>query len=558
MEKIIVKNIKLYVLITIISIIILIILVIPSGMTSHYNGNTTTLEIDKLDTEIKSICGIHYDVTPSIDVIEDKTEYKILIDWWYLHNEIIVPIEQEEKKVKELQAEYTKPIYDGMIPDITNTSVKVVFSDGTEEEISGEFTNDYKEIKTRYGTVNIEIPYIQVKDLQAEYEQPVLDGDEFVKEKLTVKKIYEDGKEELVNDFIVDAPPVFTEEAQIYVSASKFRKEINIVPVKVLSAHIISSSHKAGEWPGITGINLVYENGMSVDVDKSELEFVSPMNKLQSGNNEYTIAYRGKEYNFNIEAKTTTLVEDAKKYFADEASVADYTHISDNIFVTVTKCKLGDAFYFLSHIVINDPSQLKSGLSNEAYGGSREKPTDAAKRLNWVIGINGSNFNWGTGRPEYAGVCIKNRQVMEGTKTNGMEICLMSNGVLFSPDPGVDPQALIESDVKDSWSCGDTLLLQDGMAANVGIQSNQFRYPRTAIGMVQPCEYYIITAGSGNYEGGMSYDEVRNVFMQHGCSFGKCMDGGGSSSLVLDGELLNTPAVNDSERAVADFLYFTE
>ena len=56
----------------------------------------------------------------------------------------------------------------------------------------------------------------------------------------------------------------------------------------------------------------------------------------------------------------------------------------------------------------------------------------------------------------------------------------------------------------------------------------------------------------------MTYDEIRSVLLQFGCTFGKCADGGGSSTLVFEGDVLNSPAENDTERPVADFLYFVD
>jgi hypothetical protein len=54
-----------------------------------------------------------------------------------------------------------------------------------------------------------------------------------------------------------------------------------------------------------------------------------------------------------------------------------------------------------------------------------------------------------------------------------------------------------------------------------------------------------------------TYDEIRDTLMSRDCGFGKCLDGGGSSSLVFEKQLLNKPAAG-SERPVTDFLYFTE
>ena len=154
---------------------------------------------------------------------------------------------------------------------------------------------------------------------------------------------------------------------------------------------------------------------------------------------------------------------------------------------------------------------------------------------------------------------IKNGMMMPDSRpvANGMEICLTNSGNLFSPQQGMSINDLLRMGVTDTWCCGDTLLISNGEAVNVGIQSLDYRYPRTAIGMVRPCEYYIITAGTSGYSNGMTYDEVRDTLMALDCGFGKCLDGGGSSTLIFENQLLNSPATG-SERPVTDFLYFTE
>lgn len=73
--------------------------------------------------------------------------------------------------------------------------------------------------------------------------------------------------------------------------------------------------------------------------------------------------------------------------------------------------------------------------------------------------------------------------------------------------------------------------------------------------MVQPGEYYMITAGTAQYKNGLSFAELQSIFANLGCTYARSMDGGGSSSLVVNGKLLNTPAQYD-ERPVVDFLSF--
>ena len=310
----------------------------------------------------------------------------------------------------------------------------------------------------------------------------------------------------------------------------------------------------------VTGIRLQYKDGHEehAEMDEVRLEPEAYL-PLVYGDTEISFDYRGGNYAFTVRAARDTEIHRAMKDYAHEIETAKYKHLTDTIMVTINEYETDEYYYLLTHIIIDDPSQIHAGLSNDDYGGARETPTSAAERLGWVVGINGSNFSYVTNTPTMADISIKNSQVMPDSKmtANGMEICLTNSGNLFSPQQGMTVQDLLAMGVTDTWCCGDTLLISNGQAVNVGIQSEQYRYPRTAIGMVRPCEYYIITAGNGGYNKGMTYDEIRDTLMSRDCGFGKCLDGGGSSSLVFEKQLLNKPAAG-SERPVTDFLYFTE
>jgi len=76
-------------------------------------------------------------------------------------------------------------------------------------------------------------------------------------------------------------------------------------------------------------------------------------------------------------------------------------------------------------------------------------------------------------------------------------------------------------------------------------------FKRTSIGMVEPLNYYIITAPYGS---GFGLYALQDIFYSVGCSFAQGLDGGGSSSVVFEGQTIG----KSSERAVVDFIYFTE
>lgn len=222
-----------------------------------------------------------------------------------------------------------------------------------------------------------------------------------------------------------------------------------------------------------------------------------------------------------------------------------YTCISDN-----TDC--------MAEPEANDPSsQVKGGLSNDSWGGYREYPTTYAGRTGAAVTTNGSYFSYDSGQPVCAGCFIKGGKILKDGVTNGKEICLDNTGKFYTPSAGISASTLLASGVKDIWGTADPLLIQDGQKVDLANQQkiNNTYYNRTAIGMVQPGEYYMITAGTAQYKNGLSFAELQSIFANLGCTYARSMDGGGSSSLVVNGKLLNTPAQYD-ERPVVDFLSF--
>lgn len=267
---------------------------------------------------------------------------------------------------------------------------------------------------------------------------------------------------------------------------------------------------------------------------------------------------KGKEYTSTITAKQkTAAVVAAETYKAElDNSVSNVT--TDSIFVSVQQKYTESGEYFLTHIIVNDPSnQVKGGLSNDSWGSYREYPTTYAGRTGAAVTTNGSYFSYDSGQPVCAGCFIKDGKILKDGVTNGKEICLDNTGKFYTPSAGISASTLLASGVKDIWGTADPLLIQDGQKVDLANQQkiNNTYYNRTAIGMVQPGEYYMITAGTAQYKNGLSFAELQSIFANLGCTYARSMDGGGSSSLVVNGKLLNTPAQYD-ERPVVDFLSF--
>ena len=253
----------------------------------------------------------------------------------------------------------------------------------------------------------------------------------------------------------------------------------------------------------------------------------------------------------------------AMKRCRKEYQNADLRYFSDTLFYTCTRKETESGFYYLTHVVIKDASQIKGDDSFGVFGGTRETPLDAAERTGAAILVNGSYFNYGTGYATGGELLIRDNQVVHGPYSDRYEICLRKDGTLFSPGYNTIESVLKEG-VVFSWGTCEDLLIRDGKKMELtDYDWNGYSYPRTSIGMVRPLEYYIITAGGADYEGGITVYEEQEIFSDLHCAYARGLDGGGSSALVIDGEYVNENGdrLEDGtlqRRAVADFLLFTE
>lgn len=264
-----------------------------------------------------------------------------------------------------------------------------------------------------------------------------------------------------------------------------------------------------------------------------------------------------KEIKEKGEKKKEDTFQEKVKNLTGEYNSAEIKTRSNSLFVASSAESLGSGFYWKTHIVVKDPEkQVHAGLSNDDWGGAQERTTSFAARKGAVVATNASQF-WYEDGTTYAGVTFSNGSVIQGSVTNGTEVCLMEDGTLFTPGGGITAQTLAEAGVKDSWAAADPVLISDGQLLSIPASQLSGAYPRTAIGMVEPGEYYIVTAGSSGYNGGLTYQELQGIFNRLGCVFARPLDGGGSATLVINRKLVNTPATG-KERPVADFFYVTK
>ena len=129
-------------------------------------------------------------------------------------------------------------------------------------------------------------------------------------------------------------------------------------------------------------------------------------------------------------------------------------------------------------------------------------------------------------------------------------------------------QALLDAGAWNTLSFGPALV-QDGSVregidavevdTNFGNHSIQGRQPRTAVGALGQ-GHYVFVVVDGREEGysrGVTMTELAQIMVDLGCQVAYNLDGGGSSTMYFNGQVINQPS-NGGERGTSDILYIAQ
>jgi exopolysaccharide biosynthesis protein len=126
-----------------------------------------------------------------------------------------------------------------------------------------------------------------------------------------------------------------------------------------------------------------------------------------------------------------------------------------------------------------------------------------------------------------------------------------------------DAQTLYEEGALQVFTFGPGLI-KDGevsVTSRSEVSKSTLSNPRTAIGMIDTLHYiFVVSDGRTSQSAGLSLLELAEVMQEYGCTEAYNLDGGGSSTMVFNGEVINNPTDGHSygERKVSDIIYIGE
>lgn len=237
--------------------------------------------------------------------------------------------------------------------------------------------------------------------------------------------------------------------------------------------------------------------------------------------------------------------------------LGDYNDGGVSIRLTAYRCF--DSDIFAAEVWLSSPDQLKTALAKEAYGRNlKERPSVMAERNHAILAVNGDYYG-----AQEKGHVLRNGSIYRTTGTEGQEDLVIYRDGAFDiiEEQRTTLQTLQAYGAAQALSFGPALI-EDGV---VSVQESDLRgkdrtrNPRTAIGCIDALHYvFVVADGRTDASDGLTIPELAEVMACLGAQTAYNLDGGGSSCMVFDGEVVNHPTTTGNrtkEREVSGIVY---
>jgi exopolysaccharide biosynthesis protein len=231
-----------------------------------------------------------------------------------------------------------------------------------------------------------------------------------------------------------------------------------------------------------------------------------------------------------------------------------------NIHIEISSKRYANTQIYIADITLKNPAHLKTAFAKNVFGRNITQTTSLiATSHNAILAINGDFCGF---RNE--GFVIRNgvlyRSMPRRTGDDGALVHYQDGSFKSVGENTVTAEALIAKGAVQVFSFGPSLLEDGGIKVNprTEVGRGSASNPRTAVGMISPLRYlFIVSDGRTRSNMGLSLYQLATLFKEQGCQVAYNLDGGGSSTMWFDGNVINFP--NDGrrygERKVSDIVY---
>ena len=243
------------------------------------------------------------------------------------------------------------------------------------------------------------------------------------------------------------------------------------------------------------------------------------------------------------------------------AVVSENSYSDENISITITEYREYDTDIYVADVTVSDASYLKTAFADSTYGKNiTEKTSVIADECDAILAINGDYYG-----AQNSGYVIRNGKIYRQTVSDSSQEDLVIYGdgsFEIVTEGSVSATELLDNGAVQVLSFGPGLIENGEISVTEDEEVDKAKTsnPRTAIGQISELHYVLVVSDGRTEEStGLSLCELAQFMQGLGVTTAYNLDGGGSSTMVFSGTVINNPTTNGKsikERSVSDIVCF--
>lgn len=238
---------------------------------------------------------------------------------------------------------------------------------------------------------------------------------------------------------------------------------------------------------------------------------------------------------------------------------ADTEYHDDQIDIVLTTMRVENTTVYVADVQLADISLLKTALAGNTYARNLTETTSVqAANAGAILAINGDYYG-----AQERGYMLRNGVLYRASAQSGTDALVIGADGNFRiiTEGETSADTLVREGAWQVLTFGPALI-NDGqvtVSSSDEVGRAMTSNPRTAIGQISEGHYLLVVSdGRTKESAGLSLRQLAELMQSLGAQIAYNLDGGGSSTMVFQGRVVNNPTTNGRslrERSVSDIVY---
>lgn len=264
-----------------------------------------------------------------------------------------------------------------------------------------------------------------------------------------------------------------------------------------------------------------------------------------------------------LPTEAPTTVPTATESPAEQATTApistDTEYHDDQIDIVLTTMRVENTTVYVADVQLADISLLKTALAGNTYARNLTETTSVqAANTGAILAINGDYYG-----AQERGYVLRNGVLYRASAQSGTDALVIGADGNFRiiTEGETSADTLVREGAWQVLTFGPALISggQVTVSSSDEVGRAMTSNPRTAIGQISEGHYLLVVSDGRTKEStGLSLRQLAELMQSLGAQIAYNLDGGGSSTMVFQGRVVNSPTTNGRsirERSVSDIVY---